>query len=121
MGITAACTFIALTVSVQKKEMGIATAGMYLMSSIGMVVGIALCAGVQNNALVKALGELRLDESIVKTVMDDVGSVKDLHGNVKIKVIDAYVRSLEASHAVSVGLSGMAFLLSWMVRERKIK
>ncbi|KAA8576111.1 hypothetical protein EYC84_006273 [Monilinia fructicola] len=121
MGITAACTFIALTVSVQKKEMGIATAGMYLMSSIGMVVGIALCAGVQNNALVKALGELRLDESIVKKVMDDVGSVKDLHGNVKIKVIDAYVRSLEASHAVSVGLSGMAFLLSWMVRERKIK
>ncbi|QSZ30845.1 hypothetical protein DSL72_000403 [Monilinia vaccinii-corymbosi] len=48
MGITAACTFIALIVSVPKREIGMATAGMYLMSSIGMVVGIALCAGVQN-------------------------------------------------------------------------
>ncbi|KAI9650714.1 hypothetical protein NHQ30_000737 [Ciborinia camelliae] len=121
LGITAACTFIALTVSVQKKEMAMATAGMYLMSSIGLVVGIALCAGVQNSALGEALGRLGLDECIVRKVMDDVGSVKDLHRDVKMKVIEAYVRSLGSSYAVSIGLSGLAFLVSLLVREKKIK
>ncbi|KAF7867338.1 hypothetical protein EAF04_005421 [Stromatinia cepivora] len=120
LGITAACTFIALTVSVQKKEMGMATAEMYLMSSIGVVVGVALCAGVQNSALGEALGGLGLDDSVVRKVMDDVGSVKDLPGDIKTKVIEAYVRSLGASHAVSLGLSGLAFLVSLVVREKKI-
>ncbi|APA06986.1 hypothetical protein sscle_02g017560 [Sclerotinia sclerotiorum 1980 UF-70] len=120
LGITAACTFIALTVSVQKNEMGMATAGMYLMSSIGTVVGVALCAGVQNSALGEALGGLGLDDSVVRKVMSDVGSVKDLHGNIRLQVIEAYVKSLEASHAVSVGLSALAFLVSLVVREKKI-
>lgn len=91
------------------------------MSSIGMVVGVALCAGVQNSALGGALGGLGLDESLVRKVMDDVGSVKNLHGDIKTKVVEAYVRSLRASHAVSVGLSGLAFLVSLSVRERKIR
>ncbi|KAF7892717.1 uncharacterized protein EAF02_000255 [Botrytis sinoallii] len=121
LGITAACAFIALTVSVQKREMGMATAGMYLMSSIGMVVGVALCAGVQNSSLGEALAGLELDGTIVRQVMEDVGSVKDLPGDIKIQVIDAYVKSLGASHAVSVGLSSLAFLLSLAVRERKIR
>ena len=98
-----------------------ATAGMYLMSSIGMVVGVALCAGVQNSALGKALVGLELDGNIVRQVMEDVGSVKDLPGDVKILVIDAYVKSLGASHAVSVGLSGLAFLISLVVREKSIR
>ncbi|KAF7949948.1 uncharacterized protein EAE97_003457 [Botrytis byssoidea] len=121
LGITAACAFIALTVSVQKREMGMATAGMYLMSSIGMVVGVALCAGVQNSSLGEALAGLELDATIVRQVMEDVGSVKDLPGDIKVQVIDAYVKSLGASHAVSVGLSSLAFLLSLVVRERKIR
>ncbi|EDO01861.1 hypothetical protein SS1G_04336 [Sclerotinia sclerotiorum 1980 UF-70] len=92
----------------------------WLISRIGTVVGVALCAGVQNSALGEALGGLGLDDSVVRKVMSDVGSVKDLHGNIRLQVIEAYVKSLEASHAVSVGLSALAFLVSLVVREKKI-
>lgn len=112
---------MALTVSVQKNQIGMATAGMYLMSSIGMVVAISLCAGVQNSALSKALGSLDLEESIARQVMDDVGSVKNPHGDIKIKIIEAYVRSLGASHAVSLKMSGLAFLVSLILREKEIR
>lgn len=50
-GMAAAATFIALTSSVEKAEVAMATGGMYLASAIGMVVGIAVSSSVQLNSL----------------------------------------------------------------------
>ncbi|RDW82569.1 MFS general substrate transporter-47 [Coleophoma cylindrospora] len=50
-GMASAATFIALTSSVQKAEVAIATGGMYLASSVGMVGGIAVGSTVQQSGL----------------------------------------------------------------------
>lgn len=50
-GVAAAATFIALTSSVEKEEIAMATGGMYLASAVGMVVGIAISSSVQLNSL----------------------------------------------------------------------
>ncbi|PQE17967.1 major facilitator superfamily transporter protein [Rutstroemia sp. NJR-2017a WRK4] len=121
LGITAACTFIALTASIQKKELSIATGGMYLAGSIGMVVGVALCAGVLNNCLGATLAGSGLERSVIRKAMEDVGSIKYLQGDVKKAVVGAYVKSLEASHVVTLSFSLLAFVVSLLVREKKIK
>ena len=51
----AAATFIALTSSVGKEEIAVATGGMYLASSVGMVVGIAVSSSIQMNSLIMLL------------------------------------------------------------------
>lgn len=50
-GMAGAATFIALTSSVQREEVAIATGGMYLASSVGMVGGIAVGSAVQQGGL----------------------------------------------------------------------
>lgn len=54
-GMAAAATFIALTSSVGKEEIAVATGGMYLASSVGMVVGIAVSSSIQMNSLMALL------------------------------------------------------------------
>ena len=50
-GMAAAATFIALTTSVEKAEIPMATGGMYLASAVGMVVGIAVSSSIELNSL----------------------------------------------------------------------
>ncbi|KAM3084217.1 hypothetical protein ACMFMF_001574 [Clarireedia jacksonii] len=121
LGITSACAFIALTASIQKKELSMATGGMFLAGSIGMVVGVALCAGVLNNCLGATLAASGLEKTVIRKAMEDVGSIKYLDGDVKRLVAGAYVKSLEASHAISLSFSLLAFVVSLLVREKEIK
>ena len=50
-GMAGSATFIALTVSVSKPEMAMATGGMYLASAVGVVVGIATSSAIQLSSL----------------------------------------------------------------------
>ena len=50
-GMAGSATFIALTVSMPKDEIAMATGPMYLASAVGMVVGIAAISATQLSSL----------------------------------------------------------------------
>ena len=56
-GIAQASTFIALTTSIDHKDMAIATGGIYLSSTIGVLVGLAVGSSVQLGTLRVLLAE----------------------------------------------------------------
>jgi hypothetical protein len=60
-GMAGSATFIALTCSVTKGEIAMATGGMYLASAVGMVVGIAACSAAQLSSLQNLLTESLTD------------------------------------------------------------
>jgi hypothetical protein len=53
----ASATFIALTVSVAKSEIAMATGGLYLAGAVGMVVGVAASSAIQLSSVQNLLAE----------------------------------------------------------------
>lgn len=101
-----------------------ATGGMYMSSSIGMTISIAISSSVQLNTLrsflttdlrgfehsakvIAILGDDVLTRvmlmkyllQIIEKVVSDVGVIAGLDGPVKKVVVAAYVKSLEYSHS----------------------
>lgn len=101
-----------------------ATGGMYMSSSIGMTISIAISSSVQLNTLhsfltthlrgfehsakvIAILGDDVLTRvmlmkyllQIIEKVVSDVGVIAGLDGPVKKVVVGAYVESLEYSHS----------------------
>lgn len=65
-GMAQASTFIALTSSLQHKDMAIATGGLYLSSAVGMLVGLAVSSAVQLSTLRSILEDRLTGESGAK-------------------------------------------------------
>ncbi|KAG0645632.1 Vacuolar membrane amino acid uptake transporter fnx2 [Hyphodiscus hymeniophilus] len=123
-GMAGSATFIALTVSVDKSEIAVATGGMYLMSAVGMVVGVAASSAMQLSTLKNALaGSLHGPDAaeVIREVVSDVGKVAGLDEKIRAVVIQCYAKSLEYSHMFSLGCSLVAFLIAFTVRERSLR
>jgi len=103
-GIATASTFIGLTSNLSRKDIAVGTSGLYLMASIGVVIGISLSSSIQTASLKHAL-EAQLTgpegRKIIENVLSDVEYVKKLTGSVKEIVVNSYVLSLEHSHGES--------------------
>ncbi|KAH8594599.1 major facilitator superfamily domain-containing protein [Bisporella sp. PMI_857] len=123
-GMAQASTFIALSGAVEKSEMAIATGGIYLSSAVGMLVGLAISSSVQMGTLRTILEERiigRGSRKIIEKVISDVASIGELDEGIRNVVVQSYVKSLEYSHMVSLGFALTALLVSFTIRERRLK
>lgn len=103
-GIAMASTFIALTANLPRKDIAVGTSGLYLMGSIGVVLGVSLSSSIQTSTLKRALEEQLpgLDgRKIIESVLSDVDYVKNLTGSLRDIVVGSYVLSLEYAHGKS--------------------
>ncbi|KUJ20103.1 MFS general substrate transporter [Mollisia scopiformis] len=124
-GIVFSSTMISMVAGVRKEQMAVATGGLYLSGSIGMMVGVAGSSAVQLGTL-RPLLERGLDgveggKRILEEVMENVGSIKGLEEGVRRVVVEAYVKSLEYDHMVSLGCTLIALLLAFSMREHPLK
>jgi hypothetical protein len=71
---------------------------MYLLASIGMILGLSLSSILQRGMLRSLLAMRGVTPEIVQHVLDDVLYVRGLKGALKEHVIQGYVESLEYSH-----------------------
>ncbi|RFU32551.1 hypothetical protein B7463_g3771, partial [Scytalidium lignicola] len=123
-GMVQATAFIALTSSLEHKEIAMATSGMYLTTSIGMVTGIAVSSAVQQGGLRSLLLKaLKGPESkkIIERVVSDVSSIPKLDSAVRKIVVASYVKSLEYTHMVSLCCSLTALAISLAIKEHPLK
>ena len=79
-------TFIAVTSGVEKKEIAMATSGMYLANAVGMVVGIAVSSAVQ----LESLGDL------LRARLNGTESAKV--ANLPIRTCSCFARSVLFQH-----------------------
>lgn len=104
-GMAASATFIALTSSLQHADVAMATGGMYLATTVGSVVGIAVSSSVQVSALkallVQALEGVPKSGKIIEDVISSVSSIGKLDEHVRTIVVESYVKSLQYSHSKS--------------------
>jgi MFS family permease len=104
-GVASSATFIALTSSLEHKDMAMATSGMYLASTVGGVVGIAVSSAVQlgtlRTLLTRGLEDVSGSKRIMENVISKVSSIAKLDEPVRRIVVESYVRSLEYSHSES--------------------
>ncbi|KAH8816386.1 major facilitator superfamily domain-containing protein [Xylogone sp. PMI_703] len=123
-GMVQATAFIALTSSLEHKEIAMATSGMYLITSIGMVTGIAVSSAVQQGGLrALLLRALHGPDSgkIIERVISDVSTLPKLDSTIREIVVASYVKSIEYSHMVSLGCSLTALIISLVIREHPLK
>jgi hypothetical protein len=97
-GIAAAATFVVLTAYLPHNDVAIATGGLYLLTSIGMILGLSLSSSLQRGMLRSLLAARGVKPQDIQHVLDDVLYVRSLKGNLKEHVIQGYIESLEYSH-----------------------
>jgi hypothetical protein len=89
--------------SVKRTDIAIATSGGYLVSAIGMLIGIASTSAVQLASLrlilEKGIGGVEGPKGLIEKVISDVSSIANLEEGLKKIVIEGYVKSLEYSHS----------------------
>lgn len=119
-GIAQASTFIGLTSNLSRKDVAVGTSGLYLMTSIGVVLGVGISSSIQTGSL-KFLLEERLTgaegRKVIAAVLADVEFVKRLTGELKEIVTRSYVESLARAHGFSLACSVLAFIVALFVPE----
>ena len=136
-GMAASATFIALTSSVEHKDIAVTTGGMYLSSAVGMLAGIAVSSSVQLSSLRTLLGKTAIDARILEKVVSNISLIPQLEEGARKVVIESYVKSLEYAHSeslsrfprewiltiivVSLGCALLALLISLTIREHPLR
>ncbi|KAG4413482.1 hypothetical protein IFR04_013383 [Cadophora malorum] len=124
-GIAFSATFIGLQAGVDRADMAVATAGLYLGSGLGMVLGVAGASAVQIGTLrpllFGALANLDGAKEIIDQVISNVSSIASLSPPIRKIVIESYVKSIENSHMLSLACSLAAFILACSIREHKLR
>ncbi len=91
-----------LTAYLPHNDVAVATGGMYLLSSIGMILGLSLSSSLQRSMLRSLLAVRGVKPQVIQHVLDDVLYVRSLTGDLKEYVIEGYVESLEYSHGEKI-------------------
>jgi hypothetical protein len=97
-GIAGAATFVVLTAYLPHDDIAVATGGMYLLASIGMILGLSLSSSLQRGMLRSILAERGVTPQVIQHILDDVLYVRGLKGELKGHIVQGYVESLEYSH-----------------------
>ena len=104
-GIVGSALFVALQTGLKGGEVAIACSGLYLSSSLGVLVSLALVSAVQQSSLRDGLQHRLADfphgEEIIKKALADIGFVRSLTGEIRNQVNQVYVQSLEYCHCKS--------------------
>ncbi|KAF9079602.1 hypothetical protein BGX27_006196 [Mortierella sp. AM989] len=99
----------------------VATALCGFINSIGSSIGVAICAAVFNNALVKNLAELPADVQKIAhdfNVIENMNAIADLPAGVRELVIQGYSDSFKSVFIALTPIMGFAFLMSLFIRGR---
>jgi predicted MFS family arabinose efflux permease len=122
-GVSQTALFIGLNAGLEGQEVAIATGGLYLASSIGMVSGVSLVSAVLRQSLERMLKDRVVGdgaEEIIRGVLVDVEFVKHLKGKVRGIVVGCYIAGLNYTNGVSLVFATLAFAFALFFRQRKL-
>ncbi|KAK2732334.1 hypothetical protein FQN57_002950, partial [Myotisia sp. PD_48] len=96
-GIAHSAAFIALTASVEEREVAVACSGLYLSANIGSVIGLsastALYQGKLQAGMYEALKDIKDGKKIAKRALSNIKFVQGLQGHIRDLVVGVYISS----------------------------
>ncbi|ORY11738.1 major facilitator superfamily domain-containing protein, partial [Clohesyomyces aquaticus] len=127
-GVAQSAIFISIQAAVDPSLTAVATAALFLSTSVGMVAGMAGVSAVMQEMLSRGL-DRRLDSlgfsgarklKILERAISDVHYIDVAKPRVADAVTASYVEALSWTHGVSLGCSLVAFFFSLFLQQHKL-
>jgi DNA-binding MarR family transcriptional regulator len=123
VGLVTQVLVIAVQNAVEYRNLGAATSGVIFFRSIGGSFGTAIFGAIFSNQLVAHLTSLapRLSSGISLSMTESVAAIQHLPTAVRAEVVQAFTQSLSTVFLVTVPMVAVAFLLSWLLPEVRLR
>jgi len=109
--------------AVEYRNLGAATSGVIFFRSIGGAFGTAIFGAIFSNQLAAHLASLAasLPPGVNLSATESVAAIHHLPTTVRVEVVHAYAQSLSAVFLVTVPIVAVAFMLSWLLPEVRLR
>jgi Na+/melibiose symporter-like transporter len=123
VGLVTQVLVMAVQNAVDYRNLGAATSGVIFFRSIGGAFGTAIFGAIFSNQLASHLASLasRLSSGINPSRAESVAAIQHLPISVRAEVVHAYTQSLSTVFLVTVPMVALAFLLSWLLPEVRLR
>jgi MFS family permease len=123
VGLVTQVLVMAVQNAVDYRNLGAATSGVIFFRSIGGAFGTAIFGAIFSNLLASHLATLasRLSSGINPSRAESVAAIQHLPTAVRAEVVHAYAQSLSTVFLVTVPMVALAFLLSWLLPEVRLR
>jgi EmrB/QacA subfamily drug resistance transporter len=125
LGFTMQVVVTAVQNSVDRRNMGVATASVTFFRSMGGAIGTALLGAILNIRLKHHLSEIigaaqgHVPPAAIKT--NDVSAIQALPEPIKSWVLEAFTRSMDDVFLVGVPFMAVAFVIALTMREKPLR
>jgi EmrB/QacA subfamily drug resistance transporter len=123
VGLVTQVLVMAVQNAVDYSNLGAATSGVIFFRSIGGAFGTAIFGAIFSNQLASHLASLasRLSSGINLSSAESVAAIQHLPTALRAEVVHAYAQSLSTVFLVTVPMVALAFLLSWLLPEVRLR
>lgn len=125
LGMTMQVVVTAVQNSVDRRNMGVATASVTFFRSMGGAIGTALLGAILNiqlqHHLTKIIGAAQGGAQSGPINTNDVTAIRALPEPIKSWVLEAFTRAMDDVFLVAVPFMGVAFLIALTMREQPLK
>ena len=125
LGMTMQVVVTAVQNSVDRRNMGVATASVTFFRSMGGALGTALLGAILNiqlqHHLSKIIGAAQGGAQSGPINTNDVTAIRALPEPIKSWVLEAFTRAMDDVFLVAVPFMGVAFLIALTMREKPLK
>jgi EmrB/QacA subfamily drug resistance transporter len=125
LGMTMQVVVTAVQNSVDRRNMGVATASVTFFRSMGGAIGTALLGAILNiqlqHHLSKIIGAAQGGVQSGPINTNDVTAIRALPEPIKSWVLEAFTRAMDDVFLVAVPFMGVAFLIALTMREKPLK
>ncbi len=123
VGLVTQVLVMAVQNAVEYRNLGAATSGVIFFRSIGGAFGTAIFGAIFSNQLASHLASLasRLSSGINPSRAESVAAIHHLPTALRVEVVHAYAQSLSTVFLVTVPMVALAFLLSWLLPEVRLR
>ncbi|TME76008.1 MAG: MFS transporter, partial [Chloroflexi bacterium] len=123
VGLVTQVLVMAVQNAVDYRNLGAVTSGVIFFRSIGGAFGTAIFGAIFSNQLASHLASLasRLSSGINLSSAESVAAIQHLPTALRAEVVHAYTQSLSTVFLVTVPIVALAFLLSWLLPEVRLR
>src|SRR6266700_353523 len=123
VGLVTQVLVMAVQNAVDYRNLGAATSGVIFFRSIGGAFRTAIFGAIFSNQLASHLSSLAssLPSGFTLSTAESVTAIQHLPATVRAEVVHAYAQSLSTVFLVTVPMVALAFLLSWLLPEVRLR
>ncbi|RSM19948.1 hypothetical protein CDV31_001308 [Fusarium ambrosium] len=114
-GIAFSAGFISLQASIDPKDKASAAAGLFMTSTLGIIIGMA-----GTSAIIQGYLRYSVQLDLARLGMSQAEIAENATGAVQKVLINGYVKGIEYGHGLSIVFAGITLITASLLKERKL-